>query len=114
MGKFVEIWKNWEKYGENGRKIWKWSQKIRVFEIPNQNPIYCELKMIAIYFFYLQEIFGLDGAFWLFASISCVGLCFVILFVPETKGKDLEEMDPTFTRTIVMRWEKEVFVEYLV
>ncbi|KAL7044994.1 hypothetical protein ACKWTF_002128 [Chironomus riparius] len=49
-----------------------------------------------------QELLGLDGAFWLFACISCVGLCFVIMVVPETKGKDLDEMDPKYMRTIVI------------
>ncbi|CRK93847.1 CLUMA_CG007374, isoform A, partial [Clunio marinus] len=49
-----------------------------------------------------QQLLGLDGAFWLFACISCVGLCFVIMVVPETKGKDLEEMDPKYMRTIVI------------
>lgn len=45
---------------------------------------------------------GLDGAFWLFACISCVGLFFVIMVVPETKGKDLDEMDPKYMRTITI------------
>ncbi|CAO1301071.1 unnamed protein product [Diamesa serratosioi] len=49
-----------------------------------------------------QEMLGLDGAFWLFACISCVGLFFVIMVVPETKGKDLDEMDPKFMRTITI------------
>lgn len=40
-----------------------------------------------------QELFGLHGAFWLYAAISVGGLCFIVCFVPETKGKDLDEMD---------------------
>ena len=61
-------------------------------------------------------MFTLGGAFWVFACISCVGLCFVIMFVPETKGRDLEEMNPKFKRTIVVnRWDKDTYVvEYLV
>lgn len=42
---------------------------------------------------------GLHGAFWLYACISCLGLLFIVLFVPETKGKDLDEMDPKFVTT---------------
>lgn len=42
-----------------------------------------------------QQLFGLDGAFWFYSAISITGLWFVICFVPETKGRDLEEMDPT-------------------
>lgn len=49
-----------------------------------------------------QEGLGLHGAFWLYALISCFGLIFVVLFVPETKGKDLEEMDPKLMRTVTL------------
>ncbi|XP_063238156.1 facilitated trehalose transporter Tret1-like [Bacillus rossius redtenbacheri] len=45
-----------------------------------------------------QEALGLHGAFWLYAAISVGGLCFVVCFVPETKGCDLEEMHPKYTR----------------
>lgn len=58
--------------------------------------------MIFINKYFQQQLLGLDGAFWLFACISCVGLCFVIMVVPETKGKDLDEMDPKYMRTIVI------------
>lgn len=40
-----------------------------------------------------QELLGLHGAFWLYAAISVCGLCFVVCFVPETKGRDLTEID---------------------
>ncbi|XP_075214931.1 facilitated trehalose transporter Tret1-like isoform X2 [Lycorma delicatula] len=46
-----------------------------------------------------QELFGLHGAFWLYAAISVGGLCFIVCFVPETKGKDLDEMDHRYVRT---------------
>lgn len=45
---------------------------------------------------------GLHGAFWLYACISCVGLFFVVMFVPETKGKDLDEMDPKYVQTMTI------------
>ncbi|KAJ1530385.1 hypothetical protein ONE63_005294 [Megalurothrips usitatus] len=41
-----------------------------------------------------QEALGLHGAFWLYAAISVCGLCFVVCCVPETKGRDLDEMSP--------------------
>lgn len=41
-----------------------------------------------------QELLGLHGAFWLYAAISVCGLCFVVCVVPETKGRDLTEIDP--------------------
>lgn len=40
-----------------------------------------------------QELLGLHGAFWLYAAISVSGLCFVVCCVPETKGRDLTEID---------------------
>ncbi|KAL1390350.1 hypothetical protein pipiens_012412, partial [Culex pipiens pipiens] len=46
--------------------------------------------------------FGLHGTFWLYACISCAGLFFVIMVVPETKGRDLEEMDPKYVRTLTI------------
>ncbi|XP_055681576.1 facilitated trehalose transporter Tret1-like [Lutzomyia longipalpis] len=49
-----------------------------------------------------QEIFGLHGAFWLYACISCIGLCFIVTFVPETKGKDLDEMNPKLVHTLTI------------
>lgn len=50
----------------------------------------------------MQENLGLHGAFWLYAFISCMGLVFVVLFVPETKGKDLEEMEANSIRTLTI------------
>lgn len=40
----------------------------------------------------LEAAFGLHGAFWIYAFVSLLGLVFVLVFVPETRGKGLEEM----------------------
>lgn len=40
-----------------------------------------------------QQLFGLHGAFWFYSAISIIGLWFVICFIPETKGCNLEEMN---------------------
>ncbi|XP_046662007.1 facilitated trehalose transporter Tret1-like isoform X1 [Homalodisca vitripennis] len=45
-----------------------------------------------------QELLGLHGAFWLYAAISVCGLCFIVCFVPETKGKGLDELDHRYVR----------------
>lgn len=45
-----------------------------------------------------HEALGLHGAFWLYSAIAIVGLCFVVCFVPETKGRDLQELDHRSTR----------------
>ncbi|XP_018322777.1 facilitated trehalose transporter Tret1-like [Agrilus planipennis] len=44
-----------------------------------------------------QELFGLHGAFWFYSAVSVSGLCFIVCCVPETKGRDLNEID-TSTR----------------
>lgn len=38
-----------------------------------------------------QEWLGMGGAFWLYSAIAVAGLFFVLAFVPETKGRDLED-----------------------
>ncbi|XP_063701757.1 facilitated trehalose transporter Tret1-like [Culicoides brevitarsis] len=50
----------------------------------------------------LEELLGLYGTFWLYATVSCIGLFFVVMIVPETKGRDLDEMDPRFVRTLTI------------
>ncbi|XP_047448643.1 solute carrier family 2, facilitated glucose transporter member 8 [Mugil cephalus] len=39
------------------------------------------------------------GTFWLFASMCTVSVIFTVLFVPETKGKTLEQIEATFRGT---------------
>uniref|UniRef100_A0A2M4A4U2 Facilitated trehalose transporter Tret1 n=1 Tax=Anopheles triannulatus TaxID=58253 RepID=A0A2M4A4U2_9DIPT len=36
---------------------------------------------------------GNHGAFWMFGSVCIIGLLFVILYVPETQGKSLEDIE---------------------
>lgn len=40
----------------------------------------------------LNESLGSGGTFWLFAGVTLVGVIFVFLAVPETKGKSLNEI----------------------
>lgn len=40
---------------------------------------------------------GTAGTFWLFGSITFVGLFFVVVFVPETRGKSLEQIENKMT-----------------
>ena len=41
----------------------------------------------------LQEYLGASGTFWLYAIICALGFVFVRAFVPETKGKTLEQIE---------------------
>ena len=36
---------------------------------------------------------GLAGTFWLYAAICAAGFVFILLRVPETKGKSLEQIE---------------------
>ncbi|KAJ2945012.1 hypothetical protein O0L34_g1908 [Tuta absoluta] len=47
-----------------------------------------------------QGLIGLYGLFWLYAGISVFGLLFIILFVPETKGREIDEMDPRYVESL--------------
>ena len=46
----------------------------------------------------LQVRLGLHGAFWLYSAVSVIGLVFAVVFVPETKGRTLDEMEPKVPR----------------
>ncbi|CAG5095768.1 Similar to Tret1: Facilitated trehalose transporter Tret1 (Culex quinquefasciatus) [Cotesia congregata] len=39
------------------------------------------------------ELMKITGAFWMYGGICVLGLLFVILFVPETSGRSLEEIE---------------------
>ncbi|XP_059061278.1 facilitated trehalose transporter Tret1-like [Achroia grisella] len=43
---------------------------------------------------------GLHGLFWMYAGISVLCLLFVLLFVPETKGREIDEMDPKYVESL--------------
>lgn len=47
-----------------------------------------------------QDHIGLYGLFWMYAGISVLCLLFVILFVPETKGREIDEMDPKYGESL--------------
>lgn len=44
----------------------------------------------------LESAFGNQGACWFYAGWCCVAFVVVVLFVPETKGKTLEEIEASF------------------
>ncbi|XP_050096987.1 facilitated trehalose transporter Tret1 isoform X2 [Anopheles aquasalis] len=41
----------------------------------------------------ITDAIGNHGAFWMFGSVCIIGLLFVILYVPETQGKSLEDIE---------------------
>ncbi|XKL64296.1 hypothetical protein PGB90_004382 [Kerria lacca] len=46
-----------------------------------------------------RDALGLYGAFWMYSAMAVAGLCFIVCFVPETKGRDLYEMDDNFLKS---------------
>ena len=47
----------------------------------------------------LETLAGLHGVFWIYDSSSVLSCAFVMLFLPETKGKTLEEIEAHFRKT---------------
>ncbi|MFX1498872.1 MAG: sugar porter family MFS transporter [Promethearchaeota archaeon] len=49
--------------------------------------------IIALTFLTLTQLLGTFGTFWLYAAIGIVAIFFTYLYVPETKGRTLEEIE---------------------
>lgn len=43
------------------------------------------------------HLIGTGGTFWMFGIVCVIGLAFVIFFVPETRGRSLEEIEKRLT-----------------
>ncbi|KAH9489110.1 hypothetical protein Btru_042220 [Bulinus truncatus] len=55
----------------------------------------CNL-IISFTFLTMTEHITIHGTFWLFAAITVVGVVFMVLLLPETKNKTLEEVEQLF------------------
>ena len=49
--------------------------------------------MVAQSFPWLQQHIGSAQTFWIYGSCSAATFLFVLMFLPETKGKSLEEIE---------------------
>ncbi|XP_049877878.1 facilitated trehalose transporter Tret1-like [Pectinophora gossypiella] len=56
---------------------------------------------------------GPSGTFWLFGSICFVGLFFVIVFVPETRGKSLEQIENKLTGRVLPKTRRLSSIVYM-
>jgi len=49
--------------------------------------------IVAATFLTIIEKLGKPGTFWLYAGVAVFGIIFCFLFVPETKGRSLEDIE---------------------
>jgi hypothetical protein len=52
--------------------------------------------LVTTFYVPVSTIVGQPATFWFFASILVLVMIFVIFFVPETKGRSLEEIQELF------------------
>jgi len=50
---------------------------------------------------------GYDGCYWLFAGFCALGFFYILFFVPETKGKTLDEIQEEFSDSYAERKGKK-------
>lgn len=63
----------------------------------------CNL-VVSMTFLTMADDLGQPVTFGVYAVLCLLGLIFIVLFVPETKGRSLEEMDALFQRPYFMNW----------
>jgi hypothetical protein len=62
--------------------------------------------VVTLFFEDILLVLGDDGGFWLFAGFCLAGGIFILFFVPETKGKTLEEIQKVFAKPRAKRPER--------
>ncbi|KAJ2386824.1 hypothetical protein GGI23_006411, partial [Coemansia sp. RSA 2559] len=53
--------------------------------------------VVSVTFLTMAQHITASGTFWFYAGILSIGLCFVFVVVPETKGLKLEDVQKLFT-----------------
>ncbi|XP_034252792.1 facilitated trehalose transporter Tret1-like isoform X2 [Thrips palmi] len=59
--------------------------------------------LVTLTFQQIMTGMGQHGGFWMFGTVCCIGLFFVIFFVPETQGKSLEDIEKKMTGQRIRR-----------
>jgi len=54
------------------------------------------LFLVLKFYTSLADMMGYPGVYWLFTAVNVLGMVFVFCFLPETKGKSLEEIEEMF------------------
>jgi facilitated trehalose transporter len=55
-----------------------------------------EMFLVVKTFPTMNDMMGSHGTYWLYAGVCFATIVFVLLFIPETKGKSLQEIEATF------------------
>ena len=63
---------------------------------------------VSLTFLTFADVLGQPITFGFYAGLGLLGLIFVIFFVPETRGRKLEEMEELFQRPYFLQWFKNV------
>lgn len=50
-------------------------------------------SIVGLVFPTIVDGIGLNGAFMMFTGLNCLSLLFIIVFIKETKGKTIQEID---------------------
>ena len=62
--------------------------------------------IVSMTFLTLVDVLGQPLTFGIYAVLCVISLLFVILFLPETRGKTLEDMEHLFQRPYFLQWCK--------
>ncbi|EIC23077.1 sugar porter family MFS transporter [Thiorhodovibrio frisius] len=65
--------------------------------------------LVSVSFFSLAATFGMPSVFGMFALICVIALIFVVIYVPETRGRSLEEIEANLVAGKPVRRLGEVF-----
>ena len=79
---------------------WARSTAISIATLVN----WCANLLVSMTFLTLADNLGQPSTFGLYSGLSFLGLLFIFFFVPETKGKSLEEVDQLFQRPYFLTW----------
>ena len=63
----------------------------------------CNL-LVSMTFLTFTDSIGQPATFWMYSGLGLLGLAFIVLLVPETKGRKLEEVQDLFQRPLFLQW----------
>lgn len=63
----------------------------------------CSPVTVSLTFLTLLQALGTAGSFWLYAALCAVLVVFTARFIPETRGRSLEEIEVDLQRRAAVR-----------